>query len=90
MEYKAFYRMDEPFELPVSYKGEDRFFPAQLIQRGYTHQFQVAVYGQEVLFEPDEERTYRAIMDSTQLESNKPIDRELLQAIATAIEAILK
>jgi len=47
--------MDEPFDLPVNYKGDALLFPAQLKQHGYTHRFIVNVYGQDVYFEPDEE-----------------------------------
>jgi hypothetical protein len=82
--------MDEPFELPITYKGEELLFPARLLQIGYTHRFAVDVYGQEVFFEPDEERNYRALIDAAHLESNKKISVDLLQAIAEGIEAILK
>ena len=52
--------MDEQFELPVEYKGEQLLFKASLIVTGYTHKFNVDVNGQMVIFEPDEERNYRA------------------------------
>ena len=81
--------MNEPFELPVTYKGKELLFPAQLLMLGYTHKFQVQVNGQEVLFEPDEERTYRAVVDPEQVEESK-IDVVLLKAIAEAIEEIIK
>ncbi len=48
---------------------------------GYTHKFQVQVNGQDLLFEPDEERNYRAFVDPEQVE-NSNIDVELLKAIA--------
>ena len=80
--------MDEGFELPVTYKGEELAFPAQLLQTGYTHQFKVDVYGQEVFFEPDEERAYRAIIDPEKL--NKQINIDLLKAITESIEFIMK
>ena len=82
--------MDEPFELPVIYKEQELMFPAQLILSGYTHKIQVDVYGEEVLFEPDEERNYRALVDTITLEKGKKLDIELLKAIASAIEAIVK
>jgi hypothetical protein len=82
--------MDEPFELPVSYKGKELLFTSQLLMLGYTHKFQVNVNGQEVLFEPDEERTYRAIVEPETQQSAKHMDIELLQAIADAIEAVIK
>jgi hypothetical protein len=54
------------------------------------YRFVLDVYGQEVFFEPDEERNYRALIDAAHLESNKKISVDLLQAIAEGIEAILK
>ncbi len=43
----------------------------------------------EVLFEPDEERNYRAVIDPEQVERSR-IDVEVLKAIAEAIEVITK
>jgi hypothetical protein len=82
--------MDEPFELPVIYKGKELLFPTHLQQIGYTHRFAVDVFGQQVFFEPDEERNYRALIDAEQLESNKKVSVDLLQAISEGIEAVLK
>jgi hypothetical protein len=79
--------MNEPFDLPVTYKGEELLFPARLQQLGYTHRIAVDIYGQEVFFEPDEERNYRAIIQDEM--HNRQINFELLKAIAEAIEAIL-
>ena len=80
--------MYEPFDLPVIYKGEELLFPAHLKQLGFTHCLVVDMYGQEVLFEPDEEQNYRAIVEQEKL--SKPISVELLHAIAEAIERLLK
>jgi hypothetical protein len=82
--------MDEPFDIPVSFNGKELAFTARLLQLGYTHKFQVAVADYEVLFEPDEERTYRAVVDPSLLQSGKKIDVALLEAIAEAIETIVK
>ena len=80
--------MNEPFDLPVTYKDEELLFPAHLQQLGYTHRLVVDVYGQEVFFEPDEERNYRAIIEQEKI--SKQVNAELLRAIAEAIEHILK
>ena len=58
--------MDEPFDLPVTYKGEELLFPFELLMLGYTHKFQVEVNGQTILFEPDEERNDRAVVNAEQ------------------------
>lgn len=80
--------MNEPFDLPVTVNNRDLLFPARLLQLGYTHKFQVNVYGTEVLFEPDEEGRYRALVQPEDI--SKELTGELLAAIAAGIENILK
>jgi hypothetical protein len=80
--------MDE-FELPVTYKGEEILFNSSLQVTGYAHRFIVDVYGQSVIFEPDEERNYRAIISTEDLNSNKNIDPELLKIISEKITEII-
>ena len=77
--------MDEQFDLPIQYKGEQYIFKGALIVHGYTHKFNVDVNGQTIVFEPDEERNYRAVISPSDLESNKSIDIELLKKIAEAL-----
>ena len=48
------------------------------------------VNGILVFFEPDEERNFRAIIDSTIDHGNHKIDKELIKLIAEAIVAMLK
>ena len=80
--------MEEQFELPVQYKGEELMFKATLLVTGYTHKFSVDVNGQTIVFEPDEERIYRAIVPYDDINKNKSVDIELLKEIAKAIEGI--
>jgi len=80
--------MNEPFELPITYKGEDLLLPAQLLNYGYTHKFKVKVNEQEVLFEPDEERVYRALIDTAYIDKMKEGNKELLQVIAEALQSL--
>jgi hypothetical protein len=77
---------DEQFELPVEYKGQQLLLKASSLVTGYTHKFMVKVDGQEVIFEPDEERTYRAIIPYDYIGKKKDMDIELLKSIAAAIE----
>jgi hypothetical protein len=81
--------MDEPFDLPVTYKGEEILFPARLLQMGYVHKFEVDVYGNIVYFEWDEERNIRALVDPVLVDNNQ-ISLDLLKAIAEAIEVLVK
>lgn len=55
--------MDDTFDLPVTYKNRELIFNAKLSQFGYSYKFEVGVNGITVLFEPDEERNFRAIID---------------------------
>jgi hypothetical protein len=80
--------MEEGFELPVTYQNKELMFPAELQQTGYSHRFRVDVYGQDVFFEPDEERNYRALIDPEKI--TKYISAGLLQAIAETIESLVK
>ncbi|HZH01883.1 MAG TPA: hypothetical protein VEY32_12415 [Flavisolibacter sp.] len=82
--------MLEPFELPVHFRGEDLSLPAQWIRTGYTHKFGVQVKDSIYYFEPDEEGSYRAIVEHTDMQAIKNADRELLQAIAAAIDEVLR
>lgn len=85
------YDMDDSFDIPVFYQGKEVSFQAKLFTFGYTHKIEVSVYGHQVLFEPDEEKNYRAVLTySGRFENNKQIDVELLKAISQAIESILK
>jgi len=78
--------MDEQFELPVQYKGQEFMLKASLSVIGYTHKFMVEVDGEEVIFEPDEERNYRAVVPYDDIGKTKDMDLELLKSIADAIE----
>jgi hypothetical protein len=82
--------MTQDFDLPVTYKGAERLFSATLDAQRFSHRFLVDVYGQEIAFEPDEERNYRALVEKEMFNKNKKIELELLQAIASAIETIVQ
>ena len=82
--------MYEEFGIPVVYNKQQYHFKARLLQLGsYTHKIQVNVNGTEVLFEPDEERSYRAYIDPTNKEALDKADIYLLKEIALAIQSII-
>ena len=56
---------------------------------GFTHKFIVEVFGQEVIFEPDEDRNYRAIIPYEDINKKRNIDQELLKEIASVIHALI-
>ena len=82
--------MDEQFELPVQYKGQELMLKASLLVTGYMHKFNVDVNGVIIVFEPDEERNYRAVIPYDDIDNKRNIDKALLKTIVAAIEAIVK
>jgi hypothetical protein len=80
---------EETFTLPIFYKNEHRDYPATLQVFGYTHKIVVRVGEQDILFEPDEEKNYRAVLPVTP-EGRPQADIELLQAIAATLEEAFK
>lgn len=59
---RFFYCPVAPFRRTVRYKGQELMLKASLVVTGYTHKFNVDVNGQIIVFEPDEERNYRAVI----------------------------
>ena len=76
--------MDESFDLPVNYNGQELLLPARLIQFGYTYKIEVDINGTIVSFERDEEKNWRVLIDPTKIDSK--INAELLNAILISIE----
>jgi hypothetical protein len=72
--------MDELL-LPVNYNGEDLELPVKMYPYGYTFRVEVLIGEAAVIFEPDEEGSYRALTD-------KAISMGLLRAVAEALEKL--
>lgn len=81
-------RMLDLFELPVDYKGTERLFPAELLPMGFTHKIKVTVEGTEFIFEPDEERNYRAMVTEQDHFNQNHIDKGLLQEICNTLDML--
>jgi hypothetical protein len=79
----------EEFDLPVDYKGQEFTFRTSLLISGYTHKFQIDVNGQEIFFEPDEERNYRAVIPYEEIGNKKNVDPELLKIIANTLQLLM-
>ena len=82
--------MDDAFEIPVEWKGEELLFPSKLLVTGYMIRIEVDVNGTGVLYERDEEGSWRALMSQEDLEMHKWIDVRLVKAIAESIDNILQ
>lgn len=81
-------QFDESFELPVEYEGGELLLPAKLVRRGYGYKIHVEVDSHEIIFEPDEERNWRAVMDNSPVAKN--ISLGIIQAIIEALEKHLR
>ena len=72
--------MDELL-LPINYKGEALELPVKMYNYGYTFRVDVLIGEAVVIFEPDEEGSYRALADKT-------VNVALLRVIAEALEKL--
>lgn len=81
------FQIDEPFELPVDYKGKEIIIPGTLRRRGYSYKIHMEVDGQDIIFEPDEERNFRAINENT---GGIAVPDEIIRAIGAALEKHLR
>ena len=77
--------MTQSFDLPVWYHGKELFFPAELFKTGYTHKIKLLINETEVLFEPDEERNYRSVIQSAHDSKTPNLKPDLLQAIVETL-----
>lgn len=81
--------MDEPFILPVEYKGKTLEFEAQLFTTSYNYRIQVLVDEIAFNFERDDEGNFRALAATPDDKKAQKTDPSLLQAIGNTLETIL-
>jgi hypothetical protein len=79
----------ETFILPVEYNGKEFEFETSLQRFGYVYKFHVDVNGKEIIFEPDEEKNFRAIIPFGESMDHET-DVELLKAIAETLHELGK
>ncbi len=82
--------MEEEFQLPVRFNNNELTFSARLLNYGYSYKLEVDIEDAKVLFEPDEERNWRALITFEDLIADKRISVDLLKAVASSIEEFLK
>lgn len=82
--------MEEGFELPVVYKGEEISFPGRLLNYGYSYKIELEIFGAMLLFEPDEQRNFRALIAPEEMNKHKEITLDLLEAIVSSLDELLK
>ena len=79
--------MTDTFQLPVDFNGQESEYPAQIMRFGYTSKVLVTVNGTEVTFEPDEEGSYRALV---QLDVTTQIPKGLLEEISATLQVLFE
>lgn len=77
--------MSEDFLLPVTHNGKELSLPVQLVRAGYIYRLQVEVNDTIVLFERDEERNWRAMVQDPG-KDEKLLSPALVASIAEAIQ----
>ena len=80
--------MDEQFTISIFNDGSEHIYEARLVTLGYTHKFLIVINGMEVVYEPDEERNYRAILSEADQAKVKESDVELIKAVGDKIQSI--
>ena len=80
--------MEDSFSIDVEVQGKEYSFETRLAAVGYTHKFYVLINGLEVIYEPDEQRNYRAILNNAGQNNVIDVDLELIKAVGDKIESI--
>ena len=78
--------MDDGFIIEVVVNNVVYGFEALLVEVGYIHKVMVVINNINVIYEPDEERNYRAIITDKDIPLVRQSDIELIQAVGNAIE----
>lgn len=81
--------MPQAFTIQVNWKNEILEFDGELREMGFTYKIAIQINDVEVLFEPDEERNFRAVIP-TETHTRKVPDINLLKEIASELERNLK
>ncbi len=78
--------MQEGFELPVVYKGEELEFGSRLVISGYVYQFIIIVNDRELVFEKDDAGEYRVVNYTPDV--SVTVNAGLLEAIIVSLREI--
>ncbi|WP_118975715.1 hypothetical protein [Taibaiella koreensis] len=78
--------MEHFFDLLISYKQQELLLKARLVTFAYTYKFFVIVDGIELVFERDDEHSFRVL--SPQVTRNEMADKELAEKIIDALELV--
>ena len=79
--------MDE-LVLPLTFNGEEIELPVRMYGYGYTFRVEVKIGESVIIFEPDEEGSYRALVTPEQMANSNDLNVGLLRTIAEALEKL--
>ncbi len=80
--------MEDEFNIDLELDGRQYSFSVKLAKSGYSFKFHVLIDGIDVVYEPDEERNYRAILNESDSASIKRNTVVLIKAVGEKIESI--
>ena len=72
----------------MTYQGQELELEFSIQRFGYVRRIGVKIGGVIVFFEPDEEGSYRALVNPEQLEQSRSLSVGLLQAVAAQLEKL--
>lgn len=78
--------MEDVFDLPVNFNGEELLFPSKLIRFGYSYSIEVQINGTAISFEKDEEGNWRALTNPNRTSGKLNID--VLNKIVEALDKL--
>jgi hypothetical protein len=78
--------MEDSFELKIPDK--DQTIQVKLVTYGYSYSFHATIEGVDVLYEPDEERKYRARLAAGSQESLGKPNVELIRLVGEQIQRL--
>ena len=80
--------MPDSLEICVDHRGQSKCFPVTFRKFGYSYRITVIINNTEVIFEPDEERKFRARIDDHAKVTKE--HQELIPLIANELEKQLQ
>jgi hypothetical protein len=81
--------MNEPFIVPVIYKGTEYELKARFERWEYTHRIAVLIDEVTIIFEPDERGAYRALSLPNENDITPNISIGLLQAVSEKLQKLI-
>ena len=77
--------MSDELNIPVMFKGEELILPCRVLNYSNSYKLEVTIDDVIIQFEPDEERNWRAVLSWEDLQANKKVSKELVEAIAETL-----